>query len=224
MSKCLAVIALTTICVIGNAAAGRAAPILYDVTLDTTALIGRSGPFWLNFQFNDGGGDAINSAILSNFDFGGGAAIDEPIELAGGAFGNLSSSVTLTDAGGSFFNSFTQAFDPGAQLRFSLLLTTEVEPFGFPDQFSMGIAGLPTEFGDTFLLIDVNSTNPLIQAFSSDPSSGVDIGAPSIAAVPEPASLALFGPGMLLWVYRSRRRQYKGARRQVKTKETPLLD
>src|SRR5438067_1451243 len=89
------------------------AAAIYDFSLDTSPLIGHAaGPFSLAFQFNDGSGagDANNTAILSAFQFGAGSATGAPT-LFGGATGSLSSLVTLTDS--SFFNAFTQTFNPG---------------------------------------------------------------------------------------------------------------
>ena len=64
---------------------GEAAQMVYSVALDTSALAATSlGPFALNVQLNDGGTPNTNSAILSNFVFGGGAPLgnaDLPAEL-----------------------------------------------------------------------------------------------------------------------------------------------
>jgi hypothetical protein len=218
MRKKLAVVVLAALSVAGHAAVSQAAPILYDVTIDTTALIGApGGPFSLNFQLIDGGGEVTNNATLGDFQFAGGGAVGSPT-LAGGALGDLSSAVTLTDEGGSFFNSFTQDFDPGTLLRFTILLTMEIEPGGIPDQFSMGILrggiGIPTEFFDAFMIIDINSSDPAIQSFGSDPISGLAIGAPSVTPVPEPASLTLVGTGLLL-AFRRRRQKRPTFRRSA---------
>src|SRR5260370_28684447 len=105
-------------CILLSASICRAG-VVYDVSLNTSPLIGHAaGPFSLGFQLNDGSGagDANNTAILSAFQFGvGGSALGTPV-LAGGATGSLASGVTITDS--SFFNAFSQQFNPGSLLQF----------------------------------------------------------------------------------------------------------
>src|SRR5690606_34544726 len=88
-----------------------AAPIDVIVTLDTTMLVGHpAGPFALDFQLNQGFPETVsNTAVLSDFDFGGGAASGTP-SIFGGASGDLATSVVLTDT--DPFNIFTQGFTP----------------------------------------------------------------------------------------------------------------
>src|SRR6202011_1452955 len=96
------------------------ASVIYDITMNTAPLIGNAaGPLSLEFQLNDGRGtgDANNNAMLSSFAFGGGGPVGIPM-VAGGASGNLSSSVNVTDS--SFFNQFIQRFTPGNTLNFRL--------------------------------------------------------------------------------------------------------
>jgi hypothetical protein len=107
--------------------------------MNTAPLAGHTaGPFSLEFQLNDGSGtnDGNNTASLSNFLFNGGAAVGSPT-LNGGASGNLTSGVTLTD--NSFFNQFIQGFTAGSTLSFRLSLSTNVGSGGTPDQFSFAI-------------------------------------------------------------------------------------
>src|SRR5215831_4272177 len=111
------------------------ASILYDITMNTTPLIGHSAsPFSVEFQLNDGSGtgDSNNTAILNDFLFNGGGPAGSPT-LNGGANGNLTSGVTLTDH--SFFNQFIQSFTPGSALSFRLSLSTNIDSGGTPDQF-----------------------------------------------------------------------------------------
>src|SRR5271167_1357003 len=101
-------------------AAARADVINYDMSMNTAPLIGHpAGPFSLEFQLNDGSGtgDDNNTAVLSNFTFGGGAPVGAP-SLIGGATGDAGSSITITES--SFFNQFIQQFTPGNQLDFDL--------------------------------------------------------------------------------------------------------
>jgi hypothetical protein len=196
--------------------------VIYDVQLNTTPLIGHAaGPFSLNFQLNDGSGvgDANNTAVLSNFVFDGGAPAGAPT-YAGGASGNVASSVTLTDS--AFFNSFTQAFTAGTMLGFRVSLTTNVDAGGTPDQFSFAILdasgveiptqGLAAVGSDVLLLIDIVSPTPGIQTFGTDifrlPNAGgdaINIAAPVI--IPEPGSIVLISGGLcVLAAVRLRRR------------------
>jgi hypothetical protein len=191
----------------------RASDLFFDVAFDTAPLIGHpAGPFSINFQLNDGvgTGDGNNTAVISNFQFDGGAPSGVPM-LIGGASGNLAAVVSLTDS--SFFNSFTQGFTPGLTLRFSVQLTTNVDPGPKPDQFSFAIrdrtgAEIPTLGpGGAFLIVDLDSMNPTVQTFPSNPNQAPAGGGPPIVipapevvisgAVPEPSTLALLGIGTL---------------------------
>src|SRR3974390_3824397 len=85
--------------VLFTAQTGDASTVQYYVDINTASLVGHpSGPFSLDFQLNDGSGlgDANNTATINNFTFGTGSAT-ATANLAGGASGNLSSGVTLTD-------------------------------------------------------------------------------------------------------------------------------
>jgi hypothetical protein len=197
------------------------ADAIYDVALSTSPLIGEAaGPFSLAFQLNDGSGtgDANNTAILSNFQFGGGSASGLPT-LFGGATGDLSSGITLTDS--SFFNAFAQPFNPGGLLVFSLQMSTNVDLGGTPDEFSFSIldsSGAPiptTGFVDAFFILDIDSSNPTPQSFGSDPSrlpqgggGGITMDAPIFAVVsPEPGTFILLctGCGMGLILFKKRK-------------------
>jgi hypothetical protein len=177
------------------------AGIVYKMTLDTSPLIGHvAGPNTLEFQLTDGD-SASNSITVSSFDFGGGSAAGAPI-LVGGASGDLASQVDLQDT--DFLNQFIQPFVPGSFLEFLVDLTTNSDGGFFPDQFSFAIldstgAELPTEgLGDAIVTIDLVPPFPPAGAFGGDsgrsPVAGGDpiaFDAPTIAAVPEPATLGL---------------------------------
>src|SRR5438067_10093361 len=76
------------------------------ITVNTTSLQGNpSGPFVLGFVLVDASlsGDGNNTAVLSNFNFGGGSG-GAVLTSGGGATGNLLSGITLTDSDLSGFN------------------------------------------------------------------------------------------------------------------------
>jgi hypothetical protein len=184
------------------------ADLIEQITLTTAPLIGAAaGPFSLDFQLNGGNG---NTATLSGFTFGAGGAASGTPTLTGGATGDLSSSVTLTETG--FLNEFTQTFTPGSQLTFQLDLTTKTSSMGFPDEFAFAIldhtgADLPTT-GPFDVFTDVLITpSPTVSTYGSDPSRApaggggpLNIGPPITAtpssAVPEPAALGLLAAGL----------------------------
>jgi hypothetical protein len=189
--------------------ASALADIVVDVSLNTTPLVGHpAAPFFLNFQFTDGSGtgDANNTVTLSDFAFGpGGAAVGSP-SLIGGASGDVTSGVSLTDS--SFSNLFTQQFTPGNELSFVLSLTTNVDAGPQPDEFSFAILDnsgfeIPSLSPTGALLVtDINSSSPVIQTFATDSTTApfgggnpIAMDAPSVqpvqTVVPEPGSLVL---------------------------------
>ena len=190
---------------------------IFNVTLDTTTLQGKS--FGLLFQFNDGSQVSNNTARIGNFNLGGGTAGDcaaHPLLCVpeGGASGNISTSLSLADS--SPFNSYLQEFTSGTSLSFQVDLTTNVDGgvTPTPDVFTFGIldaatnSSLPTmDLNDTLLTINIDSVNPIIDSYGSDPASAYSFNAPQIEMViqppsppenaPEPDSLLLIVFGLL---------------------------
>ncbi len=190
------------------------ASVLYQVTLDTTPLIGKTaGPFWLSFQLSDGSGtgDGNNAATLSHFVFDGGSEAGPPITV-GSVFGDLSTEVLLTDAALPSF--FAQPFLPGSLLHFELALTTNVDAGPIADAFTFSVLDstltpLPTTAGpflDVLAEIDIDSAMPAVSTFSGDgtrsPAAGgppIPLAAPSVqVATPEPTTLVLMGGAFLI--------------------------
>lgn len=217
----LSVLAIGVIASIQSALAG---PI--TITLDTTPLGSHpAGPFFLSFQLNDGSGagNGNNTASLTSFNFGAGNAFGLPT-LFGGATGDLTSGVLLTDT--SFSNFFSQQFLPGSILSFTLNLSTNVELGPQPDQFSFAIldsSGFEIPYTGPFnaaLVIDIDSANPVPQVFATDstvsPFGGgdpIDMAAPGITStVPEPSTLGLLSISLItLFSYKRRsRREARG--------------
>src|SRR5579872_5074969 len=120
-------------------ASSGSAQLVFDVRMNTESLVGNpAGPFWLDFQLTDGSGtgDANNVAVLSDFQFGGGVPSGGST-LVGGATGDLTSTVTLTDS--AFLTEFVQGFIPGNTLSFEVSLTANADSGGTPDEFSFAI-------------------------------------------------------------------------------------
>jgi hypothetical protein len=194
------------------------ADLVVDVTLNTapltTAPATSAGPFSLAFQLVQGSQANNNTATISNFLFGAGGSPGSgcPAVLApctfGGASGDISSRVSLNTS--NAFNALVETFTPGSSLSFLLDLTTNVNAGGTPDAFAFSIldssgSSIPTldsTGADTLLTINIDSDNPAILTYTTDPSlatlggSGpsLTMDAPVVsAAVPEPRTLTLLG-------------------------------
>jgi len=189
----------------------------YDIHLDTSALIANSaGPFYLDFQLNDGAGlgNNDNTAVLSAFDFHGGAALTD-VNAFGGATGDLASTVTLHDS--SFLNEFFQSFTPGQSLDFHLTLSTTVDTptpdlfvFSILDRNTFTIA--TTAASDALIEITIDGLTPSLQTYAGDVAGGgIALDAPSIAAVPEPATYGLIAAGAFFAAALWRRRALRVA-------------
>src|SRR5215472_12367635 len=105
LARAIFAAALTVLC----APAGRTATLAFHVNIDTASLIGNSNaPYSLDFQLNQGAGAAINSVSLNHFAFTTGSPTGSPTRI-GGATGDLSSTVFLTDAANAA-NEFFQGY------------------------------------------------------------------------------------------------------------------
>jgi len=186
--------------------AALAAPVNYFVTINTSLLEG-SGAFGLAFQLEDGSGtgDANNTVVLSHFTFGGGSA--GAVDLtAGGAAGNMTSAITMTDSD-PFFNAFAQNFTPGATLSFEATMTNNADVGAFDDMFLVSLLdgsgnGIPTldpSGNDTLVTFTMSGKG----AFPAEASWGTDtsqtayhVAAPNVMT-PEPGTWMLMSGGLL---------------------------
>lgn len=201
------------------------ADAVYAVTVNTsgltTATAQAGAPFFIDFQFNPGSQPNNNSVVVSNFSFGTGGGIPAgsvPTFIGTGASGSLQTGFVLNDSGATgSINAATQRFTPGDTLRFQIRLTTAVDS-RIPDLFAFSILqGDPPlnimtndpSFADTLFTIEINRAfvqTGAVQTFASiDPR--FPIANPQVQPIPEPATLALLGSGLIGCAVRNRRRR-----------------
>lgn len=195
------------------------ADLVFQVTVNNTAALnsttfGAGPPYALDFTLTSGGN--TNTAIISNFNLGGGSVDSSTISTTSGASGDINNppgSVTVTDdanvnpnAGG--FNDFNEVFTAGAgAVTFDVDMTTSYVS-GTPDRFTFSIldsSGVPIQTTDTgnnneSALLGVNIFGPSttisnIELYSAGSgSSAITVSvAPLGGAVPEPGTLVLTG-------------------------------
>jgi PEP-CTERM motif len=192
------------------------ADILFTVDLDTTPLttatVAPASPFSLAFQLVQGNpNNTTNTATVSDFVFGGGSAAACPANCMtfGEESGDATSSIDLSTS--DFFNALTQTFTPGTTLSFLVDLTTNPSNLnlGFaPDTFAFAIldgsdSPIPTQDpseANTLVTVTINSTNPTVNSYATNPDIGTNEGNVSITmgpaiieSVPEPGTLTLLG-------------------------------
>ena len=203
INRMVQIIALATIGVTLAAASARADS--FDVTLNTSSL---SGTQVLAFLLTDGDGVVDNSATLSGFTFGGGAAQGTPDYLGStGVSGDLTSGIAMDDT--SLATSiFTQDFTPGSSLSFLLNITNNFAG-GTPDTFAMEICNstLTTCYSDdtstgAMLVLNLLGGTLAPSSFILNGAMDQDLPAPVVTEgssgnVPEPSSLLLLAAALL---------------------------
>ncbi len=192
---------LLTLCglLAGGVTPARAAS--FTVSLDTSALaLAVLGDFTLDFQLIDGDGVANTTVVLRDFTFGGGSSAGSPT-LVGGASGSLAAGLTLQDT--AFFNRAAEGFTPGATLTFLLEVSGSSDPLS-PDFFTMALLGpdgfeVPTlGFVEELLSLSlVAGAAP--ESFGTDSArTNLNVPAPVVTSVPEPATALLVLTGAAL--------------------------
>lgn len=190
---------------------------LFHVEINTAALglpaNSTSAPFALDFQLNSGNTLNNNTAVISNFTFGGGGAPFGAANVFGGASGSLPGTITLTDT--LAFNEFFQSFTFGSILGFDLFLSQNVDAGPTPDGFSIGLLdnllfNISTAgFANQLLTVDLLGATPAIQTFAGTGAyAGVTL---AITAVPEPSTYAIAGAIVLMGIVFGRRCRAKAA-------------
>jgi hypothetical protein len=167
-------------------------PSVVQVTVKTSWLIGHpAGPFSIAFALTDGSGleDGKSTATVTNVNFGSGKALKVPF-LVGGASGDLTSAVTITNS--SVLSLFVETFTPGEELSFQVSLTAGQSKGGFPTRltvFILDASGTPlatlAPVGDFFIGIDLTSEDPSPEVYASDPSRPPPAGNPISIPAPE---------------------------------------
>jgi hypothetical protein len=171
------------------AAAAVHAQATYNVSLDTSSLSSSyAGPFSLDFQFSSGSG--LNWATLGNFQFGGGAAVGSS-EAFGDAIGSLGSTITLGTTLSEPFSSFYQEFTPGTSFSFDVSVTTNAPWPGLTDQFTFVLWPVSTEAPNGLSLVEI-SLGELGLTTATFGSTDHSLAAPSVTAIPEPATYGLW--------------------------------
>jgi hypothetical protein len=188
----------------------RADMIVYNVTADTSSVLGQAGT--VDIAFNPAGLGGSDTAVLQSLSGGTPGAVNIP-PTGGDVTGSLSSlPVTFTDDQAT--NELNQAFTFAGQLQFSLKLTSNSSSPGATFSFSMfdqnGNPINPGPNGFSAVAIDVAAGGQ-----QASPQYGPNTGAPH--AAPEPSSAVLLGLGSaglaagLIWRRRSRAARLRAA-------------
>ena len=167
----------------------------YNVTLNLSSLnaLNPNGPFSLDLQLIPGSGNVANTVTLSSFVFTGGTTTGAAT-LAGGATGSFASSVVLNSTvGGSFDNEIYQAFTSGVtSISFHADQTPNAEVVGSgtpaPDQFNVAVLD-----SNLFNILTTDPAGPTGNdtLVNSDLGPNATVNTYTIAAAPEPSSMAL---------------------------------
>jgi len=202
----LQIIAIAALLFTFGAQTSFAAGISVNVSINTSGL--PTGPgSEIVFIFTDGSGlgDANNTATLTNFALGGGTLGIS--STSGGASGDMSSTVSLTDS--SLLNFFAETFSTGTSVSFLLNLTTNLDAGGTPDQFSVQIIDSNGNFlspsdplTGNLLAINLDSASPS----TSTQSSLVTVSSPGPVGTPEPATILLLTAGLAAIALSTKRR------------------
>ncbi|HTU89020.1 MAG TPA: hypothetical protein VMF69_02885 [Gemmataceae bacterium] len=196
------------------------ADLIFNVSLNTSALsTDYPGSYGLAFDMFSGDSASSNTTTISDFNFGGGSAVEPPYTL-GNASGDLatnpSAGITLevdTASPSDAFSYFDQGFNPGSTLSFQVDLTTN--PGSPPDTlsfflvqsytpgglFSGASSGVPTQntnggpgynsFFDVYTDISQNGGSGGTPVLYPSLSGDINGSITLAAAVPEPSTLML---------------------------------
>jgi hypothetical protein len=199
------------------ASMASAAPITYDVTVDTSSISGTAGS--LDFNFNPGP-LVTQAASLQILSFASDGALAGNPTLTGDVAGTLPA--TLTFGNGTAFSDYFDGFTFGSTLSFQVSLfgpalsspdgtSTSGSTFAF-SMFSDTLGTIPVLTTDTTngfaFTIAVNLDGTTTVTNSSAQTTVVPATGPP--AIPEPGTLPLMAAGIGLWLvlrFRPQRRR-----------------
>jgi hypothetical protein len=182
-----------------------------DLKVDTSQISGTSAQ--LAFDFIYGGGPSSNMVTVLDFSTTGTLGANGP--NSGGVTGTLPGGVSLSTAGGSFFNEYLADITLGTSFSFQLDATTNAPGVGsLPDALSLFIldpkTGLPlftttdpTGSGSLLTFNIDGSSQGVLNVFSAPGGESVV----TASSVPEPGTLFLMGTGLAFSCLRTRRRR-----------------
>jgi hypothetical protein len=187
------------------ASMASAAPITYDVTVDSSSISGTVGSF--DFNFNPGP-LVTQAASLQILNFTSNGTLAGSPTLMGDVAGALPA--TLTFDNGTAFNDYFEGFTFGSTLSFQVSLfgpalsspdgtSTSGSTFAF-SMFSDAAGTIPTLTTDKInglaFTVDVNLDGTTTVANLSTQTTIV----PATPAIPEPGTLPLVAAGIGLWL------------------------
>jgi hypothetical protein len=192
----------------GLAGASVARADSYNISLDTSSLVGSSaGPFYLDLQSIYGSGLAPTITLSNFFVIGGGFVAGTELAV-GNVAGDLGTQLVLSPSAGSFYNDFSQQFDStvtGISFHVdfsanSALLTPTSFAVSLLDSTGVGIA--TTGIADTLVAFDINGSHT---SYTTGVSTGATGGAS--ATVPDAGGSAGLVLGALVVLGLARQRK-----------------
>jgi hypothetical protein len=214
-SFCAALLVALTLLGLFGSGSVQAAPITYQVSVDTSQLSGQPG--YLDFELNPGGlGAASATATVTNFSPVANLNPSDPNNfISPNVTGSLTG--TLTIPNDTAFNDYFEAFTYGSTIHFNVTLSGDAlnsslpSPIGSSFAFSLYASDtvtplLTTDSNGSILTINVNGNGTTsVLTFPQSPGNNTPVA--SGVPVPAPPSLVLCllaAPAWLVYWRRSK--------------------